>query len=472
MRTNISRTLLSVLLAVTWAAPVLANSVSISDTLTIGSPTSKAPSPITPVFATITNFTAYSGPFPYKTGTFYVGSTGAYSGTLNSPAVSNGFYLLKGTFSPSTTTPGTPLSDFIVFSQQLTNTVISNIQLQAGQQYSYLWIFNSGNSAITFTLTGPGCISFFSNKCIVPSAAARAVSAFENVNINLDGVASRFDDLRATANDMTGASSGDDSLSRNLWVKLGRSYSDLDTSQSSSGFKGKQDGFTVGLDKELAAGWVVGAAVGHAEADIDYQGNAIGSTGGIITNQLLTYVSKTYGEYQLDGALAYAQHDFSTELAAATGSWKGEQWTAQVQAGKPFVRDALEITPFLGAAVSHLHQNGYTDSAGSQYKSDNFMSTKSIAGIKLTTEQQWSGLNLKPELKLTWRHEFGNRTIDSTLEGASADSGDKLDRDELAVKLGTRFWQNKTTEFNVALDYAKRAGYEKKSIDLTANWRF
>ena len=119
--------------------------------------TSKAPSPITPVFATITNFTSYTGPFPFVTGTFYVKTTGAYSFNLSSPGVSNGFYILKGKFSPSTGTPSTPLSNFIVFSQQLTSTTISNVNLQAGQEYSYLEIFSTAAPhTATLTINGPG----------------------------------------------------------------------------------------------------------------------------------------------------------------------------------------------------------------------------------------------------------------------------------------------------------------------------
>lgn len=146
--------------AQTVPVPARADTVTLNTNMVVTQPTSRAPAPITPVFATITNFTSYTGPFPFITGTFRVGSSGLYSGTLNSPAISNGWYVLRGQFFPSTGTPSNPLSDFIVFRQALTNTQIDNIQLTAGQLYSYLFIFSTGNSAVTWTLTGPGCIVF------------------------------------------------------------------------------------------------------------------------------------------------------------------------------------------------------------------------------------------------------------------------------------------------------------------------
>jgi hypothetical protein len=128
--------------------------------LVVSQPTSKAPFPIAPVFAIITNFTSYTGPFPYITGSCFVDADGNYSVNLKSPPQSNGFYLLRGIFSRSTGTPTTPLSNFIVFSQQLTNTVISGVSLQAGVQYSYVFIFSTGNAPVDFTMTGPGPIPF------------------------------------------------------------------------------------------------------------------------------------------------------------------------------------------------------------------------------------------------------------------------------------------------------------------------
>lgn len=145
-----------------------ADSASVSHSMTPGNATSKAPSPITPVNAIITNFTGYTGPFPYFMDSFCVSQAGTYSVNLSSPALSNGVYVLRGDFSPSTGTPSTPLSNFVMFSQQLTNTTISPT-LEPGR-YTALQIFSSGTSAVTLRVTGPGTVAFGTDTCgYIPS---------------------------------------------------------------------------------------------------------------------------------------------------------------------------------------------------------------------------------------------------------------------------------------------------------------
>lgn len=151
------------------ALAAYADTAVMTDQLTPSRPTTKAPSPITPVYSLITNFTSYTGPFPYFLHPFTVGVSGTYTITLTS-SVSNGFYVLKGNFDPTTGTPSTPLSNFLAFKQALTNTSYS-LNLDAGQPYSVLEIFSSGTSAVNLTITGPGCVSFTSNCGFVPPFA-------------------------------------------------------------------------------------------------------------------------------------------------------------------------------------------------------------------------------------------------------------------------------------------------------------
>ncbi|MGO4389319.1 autotransporter domain-containing protein [Microvirga sp. 2YAF29] len=136
-----------------------------ADTETIGgsvnadTPMSNVPEPVFPIGAPITRFTGYSDePFQYITGGFSVNLSGVYTATLESSAIQNGIYLLRNLFSPSEGTPATPLSDFLVFTQNGNTTTVS-FHLKAGAVYSYLGIFSLGTSPFTFALDGPGCIA-------------------------------------------------------------------------------------------------------------------------------------------------------------------------------------------------------------------------------------------------------------------------------------------------------------------------
>jgi outer membrane autotransporter protein len=154
-----SLSLAGIVVALLGAGPASADTESIGGSVTIDTPMSIVPTPIFPIGAVITNFTGYgTESFQYVTGGFWVNLTGVYTATLETPSVQNGIYLLKDLFSPSGSTPATPLSNFLVFTQNGNTTTVS-LHLKAGVTYSYLGIFSLGTSPFTFALDGPGCIA-------------------------------------------------------------------------------------------------------------------------------------------------------------------------------------------------------------------------------------------------------------------------------------------------------------------------
>jgi hypothetical protein len=149
--------LTSVLATLFFAAPASADTEGIGGSVTVDTPMSNVPSPVFPIGTVITSFTGYGDePFQYITGGFWVNLSGVYTATLETSSVQNGIYLLKDLFSPSEGTPATPLSNFLVFTQNGNTTTVS-FHLKAGVIYSYLGIFSLGTSPFDFALVGPGC---------------------------------------------------------------------------------------------------------------------------------------------------------------------------------------------------------------------------------------------------------------------------------------------------------------------------
>jgi len=148
-------------LALLLAHPAFGATATITPAFTVNVTTNyPLPIPFQPTVAT--TFNAWdSSPLPYATGTFTVGTTGAYTATAtSSPNADNALYLLTGAFSPNAISiPTTPLSAFFEGTQSAATTTLSNVTLTAGTQYSYLLVTPPGTGAFTFTLTGPGSIS-------------------------------------------------------------------------------------------------------------------------------------------------------------------------------------------------------------------------------------------------------------------------------------------------------------------------
>jgi hypothetical protein len=168
-----SRIVRSCIFAVLLAGPALSNSVSTTVTFSNASE-SEVPSPISgPPFA------GYAFLNPAATGTFYVGTTGSYNVAFSSAPAANILYLLTGTFAFGNP-PATPLANFFAATP---TSAFTNITLQAGVQYSFAAIFSNLNGSATFTLTGPGCISFGANNCAAVPVPTLGPGAFAGLSI-------------------------------------------------------------------------------------------------------------------------------------------------------------------------------------------------------------------------------------------------------------------------------------------------
>jgi hypothetical protein len=158
------------------------NTTAHADTVTVTAPfspaaTTRFPTPL-PSNSVGTTFTSYTGSsVPYIMGTFYVGTTGSFTGALSGIVVANGILFANGTFAPNNAmAPTTPLSNFLAGTQSGMPASLS-VNLTAGQLYTYLLLFSSGSSGTaTFTLNGSGCIRLGNTPCatFVPHGSVRS----------------------------------------------------------------------------------------------------------------------------------------------------------------------------------------------------------------------------------------------------------------------------------------------------------
>ncbi len=150
-----------------------AGTSTVSGTLSAGAPATKATNINGPSNAQQTSFTGYtSGPWQYFVYPFTVSTSGIYTASSTTTHVTNTTWILGGIFSPSATAPATSLSSFIVAvlaggAGPYTGN-FTGVSLVAGQQYSVLVAFNTGNvpgDQSIFSMSGPGCIAFGTSVC-------------------------------------------------------------------------------------------------------------------------------------------------------------------------------------------------------------------------------------------------------------------------------------------------------------------
>lgn len=147
-----------------------------------------------------TNFTGYtSGPWPYSLYSFTVDTTGTYTAASTTTPVVNTTFFLTGLFSPSLTTPSTPISNFFVSDFNSTNTTnFPALSLTAGTTYSVLIAYNNGTfeaDSFSLTLSGPGCIAIDTHACYVDTQRgyySPADSAAAGSTVTFNGGTLRF----------------------------------------------------------------------------------------------------------------------------------------------------------------------------------------------------------------------------------------------------------------------------------------
>ncbi len=338
--------------------------------------TTRFPSPL-PANTTGTSFTSYSGSAtPYALGSFFVGTSGAFSASMLNVGVVNGLLIVKGMFSPNAAaSPVNSLDDIIAGTQSATLSHLTGVNLVAGQQYSYLVLLQSGSSGSgSFLLSGVGCISLgISNLCpsssggsgFVPvsnpttagvastldnmtnatpamAVAITALSALDNAQKAsamakltptpsralqvasigsltgaMDRVGTRLEGLRladnAAGGTARGMAAGDETARNGVWAKTYSLRGSQNEKDGFAGYDSKGWGIIAGADHEFAPGLVGGVALSYSDTSVDYNDQLSGNSSRVKSTQLSVYGSKDFGKFYVDGMLAYAQQRYHSE---------------------------------------------------------------------------------------------------------------------------------------------------------------
>lgn len=314
------------------------------------------------------------------------------------------------------------------------------------------------------------------------SSRGRLAGTTGNFNANFDLVGNRLDGLRWQDRSQTLSGSGN-----GIWFAghgmTGRQFAD-------AGFAGyDRDGWGVvgGVDRRLASGTFLGAAVGHFDSTLDYRDQSLGNADDIDSTQLSAYLGQDIGRFFLQGAAGYAWQDYDTTrdtgaTGVATASYKGHQWGARVNFGLPIeMSSSVSFTPQARLTWSKDKQDAYNESGGGPLglavaaKSvDRFLGS---LGAQFDFTADTGGLKTRPFLRGFWNHQMDDKGRDpmaTFLAGGVAFNtpGQKLDRNAVALGAGINFFTDGA--FSAGFNYDLNMGDSSQSSVLQArlHWNF
>ncbi len=273
-----------------------------------------------------------------------------------------------------------------------------------------------------------------------------------------------------------------------LWTKAFASRSDQDMDAGYAGYNAKTHGIAIGADTLVSAAGIIGAAVSYANTDLDLEDFRVGDGSAIESYQLTGYGTHDFGQWYLEGMVAYARHQYenvrSTGVAGiANADFDASQYGARITAGYPFkIRDKVTVTPIAGIETDHLKQDGYTEQGGGalalQVGEQSATRVRSVLGAKLATAHTFhNGMTVTPSLHAAWRHEFKDQGVDTTATFTGGGAAFTTPGQALAANrynLGAEVSFQKTERFSltVQLDGEWASGYAAASAQVVGQWRF
>ncbi len=251
------------------------------------------------------------------------------------------------------------------------------------------------------------------------------------------------------------------------------------------------DGFIAGADARLGPDWRAGFAIGSSQSSFD--ADALTSSGSSDTLDLALYAGARFASgVALRAGGAYSRNDLSTHRDVSfpgyfdSVSASYDAGTSQAFAETSYAFDftgadssVLRLEPFAGAAFVNVATDAFQEtgeSAALAGASDDFSSTLSALGLKVSGFANVPGAILRTHAYFGWQHAFGDVDPAATLAftgGASpfVITGAPLAPDSLLLGLGIDADVSDSLRFSAAYT-GEIANATENAIKGAASWRF
>ena len=265
-----------------------------------------------------------------------------------------------------------------------------------------------------------------------------------------------------------------------VWVQTFGQAGKQDSKDSFTGYNFGLHGITAGVDRFINDHTILGASLGYSAADIDLDNNR-GSS------DITGVAGSIYGSYftdrfYVDGSLSIAPQKYNNARNITVGSLQntayskhnGQLFSGYVESGVNFNSGNWTIGPFGSLYGFHLKEDGFTETgAGGMNLVVDKRTTDALIselGGVIATIIRYGRIDLIPELRLSWRHDFdiGDRVITSSFAGApgikfSVD-GQPVERNGLVIEAGATLFHRNGLSIPIRYSGEFREGYSSHGI--------
>ncbi len=252
-------------------------------------------------------------------------------------------------------------------------------------------------------------------------------------------------------------------------------FTKLGDTDNARGYDLSTGGFTLGVDYRLTPNFALGLMAGYARTGIDL------SRDGRITvdgGKLGIYATYFTGGFYADAAVTGGLNSYETRRTAlrgtARGSENGGEVNALFAAGYDWKKGGLTVGPTASFQYTHVGIGGFTEHgslAPLSYGSQRTESLRSALGAKASYDWHVGGVVIKPEVRASWQHEYGdsgfafNARFATAAGGTFTVDGPEKDRDSLLVGAGVAvLWNERTATYVYYDGELARSNYSSNNV--------
>jgi len=223
-------------------------------------------------------------------------------------------------------------------------------------------------------------------------------------------------------------------------------FTSVDDTSIAPGYNLSTGGLTFGVDYRVSPHFAIGLTGGYSDTNADLVNNgSLDVNGGTIG----AYATAFGGGFYIDAAATgtfngYDEHRTAL-LGTASGNTDGRDFNALAAAGYDWKSGGLTIGPTVSYQYTYVEFDGFTESgslAPLTFSDQNANSSRTALGAKASYDWHVGHVVVKPEIRASWQHEFGDTdySIVSRFANGAGNSftvnGPAIGRDSLLIGAG------------------------------------
>jgi autotransporter-associated beta strand protein len=269
-----------------------------------------------------------------------------------------------------------------------------------------------------------------------------------------------------------------------LWMAGSGEFTTVGNTANATGYSLDSGGLTTGVDYRFTDKFVAGISLGYMNTSASLiNGGSVDVDGGRVGAYATYFDRGLYVDASVSGGPnSYRTKRVTPNNTVATGSPEGTEVNLMLATGYDWKMGGLTIGPVASFQYTNVTLDGFTETgafAPLSFLRKSAESLRSAVGIRASYDIKAGNTIIRPEVRASWQHEFGDTTYSlestfATLGGSAFTAfGPTTGRDSLLVRAGfSILWNDRFSTYAYYDAELLRTNYSSNNVSVGFRWRF